>query len=143
MAALGLVGYASALVALHPRPAEWSGVLSGDGWAWLQEDPQRALIMACGGVGWLLAAWLFTVTTLTVVGNGAGATSRMARRLAEVIAPVALRGILEVALGAALAGVPLTSNVMQHQHSHPTACAGCPAFPRRACLRADPRVAPG
>ncbi len=140
MTAFGLVGYGSALIALHPQPGQWSRALRGDAWAWLREDPQRALVVACASIGWLLAAWLFTVTALAVVGGGAGATSRIARRLAEVITPAAMRAVLEVTLGAALAAagpasaaiagpIPTQSEVaaIQLQSAYEAALAPVPA----------------
>ena len=91
------------MVVLRPT----GGVLpAGDLWAWVQADPERALLGLVSGVAWLLAAWLFLVTGLSLLATATGATGRLAGRLARVITPIALRRVLEASLGVALAVGP-------------------------------------
>jgi hypothetical protein len=100
IAAASLAGYGLALIALRPVGGQWP---RADAWAWLREDPERALLAITGCLGWLLAAWLFLATALALAGSSATAGGRLARRLAGLITPLALRRAVEIAVGAALA----------------------------------------
>jgi nucleoid-associated protein YgaU len=112
VAVFGVCGYAGALAVLHPRLSEWPRGSIASVWSWLREDPQRALVTLTGALGWLLAAWLFLVTALAIAGTGAGAGARAARRLTRVITPVAVRRILEVAIGTAVVAVGPASSAL-------------------------------
>src|SRR5438105_4520050 len=90
-----LVGCGAFLVAV----TAWAPPIPAGGWStwpsWLRADPQRGLALVAGGVGWLLAAWLFLVTTLALLATGAHAAGRAAGRTAELLTPRIARGLLE------------------------------------------------
>ncbi len=98
-----LIGCAAFLVA---SPA-WAPPLPAGGggpwWSWVQADPQRALAFLAGCAGWLIAAWLFLVTALSLLATGAHAAGGVAGRAAVLLTPRFARGALELLLGAALA----------------------------------------
>lgn len=94
-----LVGCGAFLIAT----TAWAPRLPAPGWtawcSWLKADPQCALAVLAGGVGWLLAAWLFLVTVLALLAS----TAHLAGRAAELLTPRFARGLLTVLLGTALA----------------------------------------
>lgn len=98
-----LVGCGAFLVAA----AAWAPPLPTGGctawWLWWRADPQRGLALLAGGVGWLLAAWLFLVTALALLATSAHGLGRIAGRAGELLTPRIARGVLEALLGAALA----------------------------------------
>ena len=75
----------------------------GDVRAWMLADPEGALLEVVSAGAWLLAGWLFLVTGLSLLSAATGATGRMARQLARLVTPIALRRTLEASLGLTLA----------------------------------------
>ncbi len=95
-----------ALAALFPKSADLPRT---NLWTWVTSDPEYVLLTLTRAMGWLLAAWLFTITALTALGAGAGAGSHLAIRVARLLTPRACRHLLEATLGAALALGPAGS----------------------------------
>ena len=102
-AVVGLVGYAVLLALLRPSAAQ---LPAGDWWGWLQADPERALLVGLSSAAWLVAAWLFVVTGLSLIAATSGAGAQLASRLVRLVTPLALRRALEAAVAAALAVGP-------------------------------------
>ncbi len=99
----GFVGYAVLLAVLRPSTAQ---LPEGGWWHWLQTYPENALLVGLSAVAWLIAAWLFLVTGLSLVATTSGAGARLATRVLRRITPFALRRTLEAALATALAVGP-------------------------------------
>ncbi len=72
----GLVGYAVLLAVLRPPTGQLPG---GGWWDWLRADPEGALLVGLSGVAWLIAAWLFVVTGLSLVASTSGSGGRLAQ----------------------------------------------------------------
>ena len=96
-----LAGYAVLLALLRPQTGQLAQLPYSDWWSWLQADPERALLLGLSCVAWLVAAWLFVVTGLSLVAATSGSGARLAKRVVPRIAPFAIRRTLEAALATA------------------------------------------
>ncbi|MFL6139065.1 MAG: LysM peptidoglycan-binding domain-containing protein [Frankiaceae bacterium] len=101
LAATAAVAVARALVWLTPAglrrdPAHLAGLIT-------RGDPLTSLTAVIAALTWVTAGWLALGALAVLAGRAPGAAGRCARRLAVVVAPLALRRGLELALGLGLA----------------------------------------
>jgi resuscitation-promoting factor RpfA len=118
----GLVGYAVLLVVLRPLTGQPGQQPAGDWWLWLTSNPEQVLVLVLSCAAWLMAAWLFVVTGLSLAATMSGAGARLAQRLVQRITPFAIRRTLEAAIATALAVGPAGAAA-----AGPAAAVGQPA----------------
>lgn len=102
-ALLALVAYGAALAALRPTAGQWP---QGDLLEWIRTDPQWAMAWLCWATGWLTAAWFFLVGALSLGATARGRAGRFADSWSRRLTPLAVRRLLQAALGVTLAVGP-------------------------------------
>ena len=121
-----LLGLTGALVLLVTGPVTHLPTLAGIP-EWLQVTPvDEAVVTVAWLIGWATVAWLSVVALLAAAAAVPGAAGSLARWLLRLVAPRALRRILEAALGVSLAAGPIFGGVAM--------AAAPPAAPHSAVL---------
>ena len=96
---LGTAGAALLLLVAAPSPASALRALRAAD----AGDPSAPLVALLSLVAWALAGWLALTTAVTAAGHLPGAAGRVGSAVARRIAPAAVRGAVEVALGVSVA----------------------------------------